>query len=116
MTLSKGTIAEQHAVVFLQRQGVKVVCQNFRSKVGEIDIIAFDQKTLVFIEVRLRQNKNYASAAESITPAKQQRILRTAQYFLLSHPQYQHCNLRFDGVLFNNLSQQPEWIQSAFDA
>lgn len=116
MSIKKGNVAEQQAVLFLQQQGLKLVQQNFRCRSGEIDIIAFDQDTLVFVEVRLRQNKGYTSAAESITKTKQQRILHTAQYFLYTHPQYQNCNLRFDGVLFTHLNQSPEWIQSAFDA
>jgi putative endonuclease len=118
MTLSNatGNLAEQQALAFLQQQGLKRVAQNFRCKGGEIDIIALDQDTLVFIEVRLRQNKSYASAAESITKTKQRRILHAAQVFLMTHPHYQHCNLRFDGVLFTHLNQTPEWVQSAFDA
>jgi putative endonuclease len=116
MSIKKGNVAEQQAVIFLQQQGLKVVQQNFRCRSGEIDIIAFDRDTLVFIEVKLRQNQNYASAGESITYSKQQRILRTAQYFLYIHPQYQHCNLRFDGVLFAHINHPPEWVQSAFDA
>ncbi len=118
MTLSNvaGNLAEQQALVFLQQQGLVCVAQNFRCKGGEIDIIAFEQDTLVFVEVRLRQNKSYASAAESITKTKQRRILHAAQFFLMTHPRYQHCNLRFDGVLFTHLNHPPEWIKAAFDA
>lgn len=116
MTLAKGNLAEQQALAFLQQQGLRCLTRNFRCRGGEIDIIAFDADTLVFIEVRLRQNKHYASAAESITPTKQRRILHAAQVFLMMNPHYQHCNLRFDGVLFTHLNQPPEWIQAAFDA
>jgi putative endonuclease len=117
MTIKKGAAAETQALVFLQQQGLRLIARNFRCRGGEIDLILLDQyKTLVFVEVRLRQNNHYASAAESITPSKQHRIIRTAQYFLLTHPQYQDCNLRFDGVLFASLNQSPEWITSAFDA
>jgi putative endonuclease len=116
MSIKKGNVAEQQAVLFLQQQGLKLVQQNFRCRSGEIDIIAFDRDTLVFVEVKLRQNQNYASAGESITYSKQQRILRTAQYFLYTHPQYQNCDLRFDGVLFSQINHPPDWVQSAFDA
>lgn len=117
VTVKKGVAAETQALVFLQQQGLRLIARNFRCRGGEIDLILLDQyKTLVFVEVRLRQNTHYASAAESITPSKQQRIIRTAQYFLLTHPQYQDRNLRFDGVLFAQLNQSPEWITSAFDA
>lgn len=117
MTLTtKGALAEQLAAAFLQQQGLNIITQNFHAKRCEVDIIAFDKDTLVFIEVRLRNHKGYASAAESITPTKQGRILHCAQIFLMAHPHYQHCNLRFDGVLFDHLNQTPEWIQSAFDA
>jgi len=116
MTTAKGSLAEQQALHFLQQQGLTCITQNFRCQGGEIDIIAVDQDTLVFIEVRLRQNKHYASAGESITKTKQRRILHAANVFLMTHPHYQRCNLRFDGVLFTHLNHPPEWVKAAFDA
>jgi putative endonuclease len=113
---TKGALAEQQALTFLQEQGLLLVKQNFRCRNGEIDIIALDKETLVFIEVRLRSHRHYATAGESITKNKQRRIVHCAQYFLMTHPQHQHCNLRFDGVLFAHINQTPEWIQAAFDA
>lgn len=112
----KGQRSEELARQLLEANGLSFVAKNFRCRRGEIDLILLTNDTLVFVEVRLRQHKGYASAAESITYSKQQRILHTALYFLHTHPQYQDCNLRFDVVLFSTLNQHPEWIQSAFDA
>ncbi|MCI4411777.1 MAG: YraN family protein [Thiotrichales bacterium] len=115
-TQEKGQHSEQLAKNLLEASGLTCIAENFRCRRGEIDLIFLTNDTLVFVEVRLRENKHYASAAESITYRKQQRILRTALYFLHTHHQYQDCNLRFDVVLFHTLNQHPEWIQSAFDA
>jgi len=116
-TLAKGQASESLAAAYLTRQGLTCIQRNFRCKQGEIDLICLtDDQTLVFVEVRSRSLTRYASAAESITLRKQQRIIHCSRYFLLTHPQYQDCNLRFDVVLFDTNHQSPQWICSAFDA
>ncbi len=116
-TLTKGQTSESLAAAYLVQQDLTCIQRNFRCKQGEIDIICLTaDQTLVFVEVRSRGRTRYASAAESITPLKQQRIIQCSRYFLLTHPQYQHCNLRFDVVLFDTNHQSPQWICSAFDA
>lgn len=112
----RGQQAEQRARDYLVQRGLTYLNQNFRGPHGEIDLIFLDSTTLVIIEVRLRRSSSYASAAESITQRKQQRIINTTQYFLQTNPCYQHCNLRFDVVLFDTINQSPEWITAAFDA
>lgn len=115
--LAKGQASEFLAATYLAQQGLTCIQRNFRCKRGEIDLICLTtEQTLVFVEVRSRSRTRYASAAESITPRKQQRIIQCSRYFLLTYPQYQHCNLRFDVVLFDNNHQSPQWICSAFDA
>lgn len=115
VTLGKNT--ESLAADYLSQQGLNCVSRNFRCKRGEIDLICLTaDQTLVFIEVRSRAKTQFATAAESITFKKQQRIIHSSRYFLLTHPQYQHCNLRFDVVLFDIDHQSPHWIRSAFDA
>lgn len=116
-TRQQGEQAETIALQYLLTQGLNLITRNFHCRGGEIDLIMYNdqQKMLVIIEVRMR-NHRLVSAAESITPHKQKRIMRCTEYFLLKHPQFQHCNLRFDVVLFNNQLESPEWISDAFDA
>jgi putative endonuclease len=115
MSLSKGISAEDHACTFLQQKGLAIVARNFRSKRGEIDIIARDGDTLAFIEVRLRTHLGYANAQESVNKTKQMRIIHTAEYFLMRFPHWQNANMRFDVVSFSQLNVEPEWLRSAFD-
>jgi putative endonuclease len=115
--LDKGKNSESIAEHYLIQQGLRCVARNFRCQQGEIDLICLTANhTLVFVEVRMRSRTNFASAAESITKQKQQRIIACSRYFLLTHPHYQDCNLRFDVVLFDHHQQSPQWICSAFDA
>jgi putative endonuclease len=112
--MNSGLQAEQWAVQHLQRQGLKLIAQNYRSRFGEIDIIMQDATVLVFIEVRLRRNANFGGAAASIDARKQQRIILTAQHYLSSLKYMPPC--RFDAVLIGSQSEQVQWLKNAFDA
>jgi putative endonuclease len=109
-----GLEAEKLAATFLMNHGLKLVVQNYHCRFGEIDLIMTDANTLVFIEVRLRSNSQFGSAANSITPQKQKKLILTAQHYLQQHGQ---SACRFDAILMskNNL-QSIEWIRNAFDA
>lgn len=109
-----GLEAEKLAATFLTNHGLKFVTQNYHCRFGEIDLIMTDAQTLVFIEVRLRSNSRFGSAASSITPQKQKKLILTAQHYLQQHGQ---SACRFDAILMskNNL-QSIEWIRNAFDA
>jgi putative endonuclease len=113
--LITGVQAEILAKQFLESQGLRTVATNFYSRYGEIDIIMYDQSQLVFIEVRFRQQNHYGNAANSIDHQKQQRIVRSANVFLLSHDEpYSSC--RFDVVAMGPTlaTHHIEWLQSAF--
>ncbi|MDG4812261.1 YraN family protein [Hydrogenovibrio sp. 3SP14C1] len=110
-----GQQKEQQAAVWLKTQAIKVVAQNFRCKGGEIDLIGLDaNRTLIFFEVKYRQNSAYGTASEFVTPQKQQRLIQCAQTYLQKHPDYQAYNMRFDVLCFENSQPQPEWLQDAF--
>lgn len=110
-----GARAEQWAAQYLQRQGLKLVAQNYRSRFGEIDLIMQDGPTLVFIEVRLRRNDDFGGAAASIDNRKQQRIIRTARQYLASLARTPPC--RFDAVLMDKApSHDAQWLKNAFHA
>ncbi|WP_269617780.1 YraN family protein [Zhongshania sp. BJYM1] len=95
--IDAGILAEQGACRFLQKHNLKILKQNYRSRFGEIDIIALSDQYLIFVEVRYRQNTSYGSAAESVTRAKQQRIINTARHFL-SRGLYNELPCRFDVI------------------
>ena len=117
MKLSKnnaGLAAEQLAATFLLNHGLKLVMQNYHCKFGEIDLIMKDGQTLVFVEVRLRTNNQFGSAAGSITPHKQEKLLRTAQHYLQHHGD---CQCRIDAILMDKANlQHIEWIHNAISA
>ena len=114
--LSPGQAAEQAAAEFLAGQGFRVVAANYRSRHGEIDLIARKGGLLLFVEVRLRRHRDYGGAAASVTPRKQQKIIATAGAFLHHHPGFSRCDCRFDVIALqaSGSGWQLEWIPSAF--
>lgn len=110
--MKAGAQAELIAADFLKSQGLTLVKYNYRCRFGEIDLIAYDQKTLIFIEVRLRSHTHFGGAVASIDMRKQQRIILTAQHYLTTLSQTPPC--RFDVVLLNK-DKQIEWIKNAFE-
>ncbi|WP_026369375.1 YraN family protein [Kallotenue papyrolyticum] len=77
-----GQRAETLAALHLQRQGYGIIARNWRCAQGEIDIIATDGATLVFVEVRARRSTRQGTPEESITPAKQRRLIELAAAYL----------------------------------
>jgi putative endonuclease len=109
---TKGVDTERLVCDYLQSKGLQLLQRNFFSRYGEIDLIMRDGDTLVFVEVRYRKNRNYGGAAASVTPAKQQRIIKTAlNYQQQNAPQ---DGMRFDVVAVEGNASRIEWIQNAF--
>ncbi|QAA77333.1 MAG: hypothetical protein BIP78_1567 [Candidatus Bipolaricaulis sibiricus] len=77
-----GQEAEDIACRHLQAKGMRVVARNWRWRGGEVDIIARDGPTLVFVEVRFRADETHGAPEETVTPAKRDRLWRTALAFL----------------------------------
>lgn len=98
--VSIGALGEEAAVQAIKKQGYKVIERNYRTKMGEIDIIAKDGEYICFIEVRLRKNNNFGSPADTIDMRKQQKIIRTAKYYAVTKKIYD-TPMRFDAVLIN---------------
>lgn len=82
----KGAWGEYAARAYLERVGYRTVETNFRTRFGEIDIIASRGEYIVFVEVKTRKSDQFAAAREFVTPAKQQRIMATAALWLRQHP------------------------------
>lgn len=80
-----GKRGEQLAIEFLVAAGYRIVERNYREKCGEIDIIARDGPTWVFIEVKARRNRRYGDPVEAVTSHKQRQISTTALLYLSRH-------------------------------
>lgn len=125
-THQKGAMAEDIALIFLQQRGFELITQNFNTAYGELDLVVRQSSLLVFVEVRQRKAKALVSALESITAAKQRKIIRSAMVFLQQHPQFEHDECRFDVIAMTTsellhqvnsfADAQIEWIEAAFNA
>src|SRR3989344_4776919 len=97
-----GKKGEELAANYLQLQGYKILAKNFRSKLGEIDLVCLDPSTgsgqvLVFVEVKTRGDKRFGEPEEAVTSWKIRSIIKTGQYFSLLHPELPD-SLRIDVV------------------
>ena len=108
---TKGDKEERRACEYLQTQGLKLITENYLCKMGEIDLIMSDQDTLVFVEVRYRENKAFGGAAASITRSKQRKIIRTALFYQQQYAP-KSC-MRFDVVAIEG-DNQLQWFPAAF--
>ena len=96
------------------RQGLTIVGRNFRTRFGEIDLIARDGSTLVFVEVRLRTSSRFGGAAESITTAKRARLVTAAREYLGRTRGEPAC--RFDAILMQRLDAACiDWRRNVVD-
>lgn len=110
--LAAGRLAETQALQYLQRQGLIWKTSNYRCKLGELDLVLWDQDVLVVVEVRYRKNNHYGGAAASVTPQKQLRIIKATQHYVIMH-KLNHVAVRFDVVALT-ADRPPEWIKNAF--
>jgi len=111
-----GKNAEQQALLFLQKQGLHLMVENYTCYSGEIDLIMQDKEDIVFIEVRSRSRSDYGQASETITLSKQRKIIRAATHFLQKKGcLYKVCS-RFDVIAMQLINNQwkLEWIKNAF--
>lgn len=81
-----GAWGEAAAAEYLRRKHYKIVAANFRCRVGEIDLVAENRKFIVFVEVKLRKNADFAPAREFVTAEKQRRLRATAGLYLSWNP------------------------------
>lgn len=98
---TQGRAAEALAESFLIANGLQIVCRNWRSRRGEIDLVARDRDTLVFVEVRLRGRSDFGGAAASITATKRLRLVAAAEAYLARCTTPPPC--RFDAILMDRV-------------
>lgn len=114
--LDLGRRSEEAAGDHLQRSGYAVVARNFRSRAGEIDLVAEKAGTLVFVEVRCRRDDRFGTAAESVTSRKRRRLCLAAELYL-QRLRAEPAVVRFDviAVEWHDGKPQIDHIESAFD-
>jgi putative endonuclease len=93
-----GKKGEDRAAAVLEAAGMSIIARNFRSRQGEIDIIAREGETIVFTEVKTWSRYGIEELQYGIDTEKQRRIIETAKYFLAVHREYNGMAVRFDVV------------------
>jgi putative endonuclease len=115
--IALGKTGEDLACQELERRGYAIVARRYRRRGGELDIIARDGKTMVFVEVKAREGRAFGKASEAVTAHKRLKITRLALDYLMRH-QLTNCPCRFDVVSIHFDAGVPaiEVFQNAFDA
>lgn len=93
-----GIEGEVLAKEYLEKQGYKILQTNYKNKIGEIDIIAMDNKTLVFVEVKCRSSLKFGLPREAVDERKQYKIRQIATGYLKFKGLYEKINVRFDVI------------------
>ena len=107
---------EKTAESFLRSHGLKLLQRNFSSRFGEIDLIMEEEKTIVFVEVKYRKSNEHGSGADAVTFHKQNRISRTAGWYMAKNPHRAEQFCRFDVISIDPQSRKQgiKWIKNAF--
>ncbi|MDZ4178910.1 MAG: YraN family protein [Coriobacteriia bacterium] len=92
-----GQRGEDAASAYLERVGMSIVERNWRDKAGEIDVVALDGETLVFVEVKTRRSASAGTPEESVSPTKQKRLTRLARIYV-DRAGLTECEIRFDVI------------------
>jgi putative endonuclease len=113
----QGLEGEKLAVRHLKRLGYRIICRNYRSPLGEIDIIARHRGVLVFVEVKSRSTETFGSPKLAVTPAKQRKLSQVAWHYLQQHNLVE-ASARFDVVTISRSRSAPhlEVIENAFES
>jgi putative endonuclease len=111
-----GNQGEQLAVQFLQNRHIKILKQNFRTRFGEIDIIAKDKETICFVEVKTRSNQEYGEGVEAISKSKKKKIAHVAIHYL-SQNNLEESPVRFDviSIELKGHTHKINFFQDAFE-
>ena len=97
-----GKKGEEQAACALASAGMEIIAKNYRSKFGEVDIIAVDGETIVFVEVKAWAAFDFDNLRYSLNARKQDKIIKTAKYFLFENRKYSNMAIRFDVVFVQN--------------
>ena len=115
--MQSGVVAEELAAQYLEVRGLKVLARNLRCKAGELDLVCLDDGVLAIVEVRQRGSAEFGGASASVTWAKQRKIIRAAQFFLLRRKHWRNFPVRFDVLAVEGPPQgahRVNWVKDAF--
>jgi putative endonuclease len=112
-----GKHGEDLACRELERRGYAILARRYRRRVGEIDIVARDGATIVFVEVKAREDHAFGAGSDAVTAWKRRRMLHVALDYLMAH-RLTNCPCRFDvvSIHFDSGAPSVELYQNAFDA
>jgi len=108
--LQFGEKGEKAAESYLKKQGYRILKKNYRTKIGEIDLIAEHKNVLVFIEVKSRNNASIEHPFMAVTPRKQRKIIQTANCFIVQN-KVGDREIRFDVVSVLPDNEKPDSLQ-----
>ncbi len=112
-----GEMGEKAARSYLEGIGYQIIQANYRDKLGELDLVAFDDKVLAFIEVKTRRSTRYGRPCEAVDRIKQKKIAKVALSYLAKN-KILHKQIRFDVVeviIWDNQVRQIRLVKDAFD-
>lgn len=115
--IALGKTGEDLACRELERRGYAIVARRYRQRGGELDIVARDGRTLVFVEVKAREGRSFGQAVEAVTALKRRRIVQLAMDYMMRQ-RLVNCPCRFDVVSIDFETGSPviEIYQGAFDS
>ena len=113
-----GAAGEERALKFLEEKGYTAVARNYRFERAEIDLIVKDnmRHLIAFVEVKTRKNKKFGEPEESVTQKKTEQICKSAEGFILQHPEFEDYEKRFDivAIIIDGESETIKHIENAF--
>ncbi len=110
----RGREYEDQAAAYLKERGFKILDRNWSSPMGEIDIVAGKDGAVIFVEVRARSRSGYGSPADSVTPSKKAKIIKTAMAYIKARcPDAETFRFDFIGIV---PGEAPEHVENAFSA
>ena len=118
MSRATGTWGEAQAAAYLRKKGYDLIAHSYHCRFGEIDLIARKGKTLCFVEVKTRTNLHCGLPREYVTPAKQEKLRKTAAFYLMEKEL--DCPVRFDvAEVYSDTAHSPasihiEYLENAF--
>ena len=114
---ARGRQAEALAREYLERNGLRLVAQNWRCRLGELDLVMLDGDTIAFVEVRYRKHDAWGGALASVDRHKCNKLIATAMQFLQQQKRWSKHPCRFDVIAIDHGSPASlNWIKNAFDS
>lgn len=110
-----GEQGEEYAVQFLREKGYRILKRNYKTRIGELDIIASDGGTLVFVEVKSRESIKYGRPFEAVNYYKKRKIANVALLYLKKLKDIPPCRFDVVSIFFENGKPECELIKDAFE-